>query len=70
MISINRKQGYIILSRCDYLYRDGDRDEAANQEIGDGDIIIPLPRHMLTGDGDGKDAEIIIEEIMSRLTES
>ena len=80
MISINREKGYIILSRCDYLYRDGNRDDQANREMGDGDIVIHLPPHMVTRDydngkngskrvhgSDGQSAEIIIAEIQKRL---
>jgi len=76
MISIDREKGYIIISRCDYLYRDGleKRDDKAAKEMGDGDIIIPLPWHMVdrTWDAkhstDGKDAVKIIEEIQRRLS--
>ena len=76
MITINREKGYIILSRCDYLYRDGldKRDEKANREMGDGDIIIPLPDFMVdtrydhTGRTDGQNAVTIIEEIQRRLS--
>jgi hypothetical protein len=73
MISINREKGYIIISRCEYLYRDGKRDEKANREMGDGDIVIPLPPHMVstewdhTGRTDGQNAVTIIEEIQRRL---
>jgi len=82
MITINRERGCIILSRCEYLYRDGlDKlDETAHREMGDGDIVIPLPDHMMSrewdnrddGKGrakgsDGQSAEIIITEITRRL---
>jgi hypothetical protein len=73
MITINREKGYITLSRCDYLYRDGKRDEKANREMGDGDIYIPLPDFMVskefdhTGRTDGQNAVTIIEEIQRRL---
>jgi hypothetical protein len=87
MITINREKGYICLSRCDYLYRDGleNRDETANREMGDGDILIPLPSHMMskewdnrggtnhserTKGSDGQSAEIIIAEIIKRLGEN
>jgi hypothetical protein len=85
MIAINREKGWIILSRCEYLYRDGldNRDEVANREMGDGDIIIPLPDYMMSkewddrddGKGrvkgsDGQGAEIIIAEIIKRLGEN
>ena len=85
MITINRERGWIILSRCEYLYRDGldNRDEVANREMGDGDIVIPLPAHMMSkewdncGDmkgrvkgSDGQSAEIIIAEIIKRLGEN
>lgn len=74
MISINREKGHIIISRCEYLYRDGlnKRDEKANREMGDGDIVIPLPPHMVdttydhTGRTDGQNAVTIIEEIRRR----
>lgn len=74
MISINREKGYIIISRCDYLYRDGleKRDDKSAKEMGDGDIIIPLPPHMVdttydsTGRTDGQNAVTIIEEIQRR----
>lgn len=76
MITINREKGYIVISRCEYLYRDGleNRDEKANREMGDGDIIIPLPPHMVdksydhTGRTDGMNAVTIIEEIARRLS--
>lgn len=77
MISINREKGYLILSRCEYLYRDGleQRDEKANREMGDGDIVIELPAFMVSREYDGKNrrqtdgqsAEIIIAEIRRRL---
>lgn len=74
MISINREKGYIIISRCDYLYRDGldKRDNKAAKEMGDGDILIPLPPHMVettydaNGTTDGQNAVTIIEEIRRR----
>lgn len=76
MITINREKGYIILSRCGYLYRDGldKRDEKANREMGDGAIIIPLPAFMVettydhTGRTDGQNAVTIVEEIQRRLS--
>ena len=74
MITINREKGYIVLSRCEYLYRDGKRDEKANRDMGDGDIIIHLPPHMVettydhTGRTDGQNAVTIIEEIQRRLS--
>jgi hypothetical protein len=76
MIRIDRQKGYIVISRCEYLYRDGleKRDEKGNREMGDGDIIIPLPPHMVdtkydhTGRTDGQNAVTIIEEIQSRLS--
>lgn len=73
MISINREKGYIIISRCDYLYRNGKRDEKAAKEMGDGDILIPLPPHMVdttydaSGKTDGQNAVTIIEAIQKRL---
>lgn len=75
MISINRQKGYIIISRCDYLYRDGlrKRDEKAARKMGDGDIIIPLPAYMVStefdasGRTDGQNAVTIIKEIQRRL---
>lgn len=87
MITINREKGYICLSRCDYLYRDGleKRDEKANVEMGDGDILIPLPPYMISKEwdnqggtnhpervtgSDGQGAEIIIAEIIKRLGEN
>lgn len=77
MITINREKGYIVLSRCDYLYRNGlsKRDEKANSVMGDGDIIIPIPAYMVettydyTGGTDGQNAVSIIEEIQSRLNQ-
>lgn len=75
MIAINRGKGYIVLSRCEYIYRDGidKRDDKGNREMGDGDIIIPLPPFMVdttydhTGRTDGQSAVTIVEEIASRL---
>jgi hypothetical protein len=82
MITIDRDRGYLYISRCEYLYRDGleNRDDKANREMGDGDIVIPLPKHMCDrqwDDGqngqtrlhgsDGQSAEIIIAEIRRRL---
>ena len=70
------------MSRCEYLYRDGldNRDETASREMGDGDIMIPLPAHMISKEWDNRDdgkgrvkgsdgqgAEIIIAEIRKRL---
>lgn len=77
MITINRENGYIILSRCEYLYRDGldKRDEKASREMGDGDIIIPLPAFMVettydhTGRTDGQNAVTIVDEIRRQLEE-
>jgi hypothetical protein len=74
MIHINREKGYLIISRCEYLYRDGNRDDNANRVMGDGDICIPLPAHMVskeydyTGRTDGQNAVTIIEEIQRRLS--
>jgi hypothetical protein len=76
MIRINREKGYIIISRCEYLYRDGleNFDEKSNREMGDGDIIIPLPLDMVettydhTGRTDGQNAVTIIGEIERRLS--
>lgn len=76
MIRIEREKGYIVISRCEYLYRDGleNRDEKAHREMGDGDIIIPLPPHMVDtswdddGRSDGQNAVTIIEEIARRLS--
>ncbi len=76
MIKIDREKGYIILSRCEYLYRDGldSRDDTANREMGDGDIVIPLPHELISRERDGsaeksagQSAEIIIAEIRKRL---
>ncbi len=71
MISIDREKNYIVLSRCDYLYRDGKRDERANRTIGDGDIIIHLKPYFqdrrYDPRGDGGSAEIIVKEIAKRL---
>ncbi len=76
MISIDRDAGYLYISRCDYLYRDGleNRDDKAAREMGDGEICIPLPKHMIDrshdnrGDTDGQNAETIIEEILRRIS--
>lgn len=73
MISIDREKGYIVLSRCDYLYRNGKLNNKDYQKMGDGDIIIPLPAHMIdktydyTQRTDGQNAVKIIEAIQSRL---
>ena len=73
MISIDREKGYIVLSRCDYLYRNGKLNNKDYQKMGDGDIIIPLPTHMIdktydyTQRTDGQNAVKIIEAIQSRL---
>lgn len=82
MIHLDRDRGWLIISRCDYLYRDGERDEAANLMMGDGDILIPLPEYMLSREwdnrpstnhpertmgSDGQGVEIIIAEIERRL---
>ena len=76
MIHIDRKKGYITISRCEYLYRDGldNRDDKAARTMRDGDILIPLPPHMVDtsydyrGDTDGQNAVTIIEEIQRRLS--
>jgi hypothetical protein len=74
MIHIDREKGYIVISRVDYLYRDGHRDEKANRDMGDGDIIIPLPAFMIStefdhaGRTDGQNAVTIIQEIQHRLS--
>jgi hypothetical protein len=73
MISIDREKGYIVLSRCDYLYRNGKLNNKDYQKMGDGDIIIPLPTYMIdktydyTQRTDGQNAVKIIEAIQSRL---
>ncbi len=74
MIRIDRDRGHLCISRCEYLYSDGieNRDDKANREMGDGDIIIPLPKHMCGRQwdddrADGQSAEIIIAEIRRRL---
>jgi|GEM_PF-2207909 len=73
MISINREAGHIVISRSEYLYRNGARDEIAYREMGDGSITIPLPTYMSeraydsTGSTDGQCAVIIIEEIRRRI---
>ena len=83
MITIDRKKGYIVISRSAYLYRNGGCDDGAFRDMGDGDIIVPLPDHMKSkewdnrddGKGrvlgsDGQSAEIIIAEIARRLGEN
>jgi len=73
MIKINRKKGILILSRCEYLYRNIKVDEKEEREIDDGDIVIKLPEHMIdeqydyTGRTDGQNAVTIIDEINKRL---
>jgi hypothetical protein len=73
MISIDREKGYIVLSRCDYLYRNGKLNNKDYQKMGDGDIIIPLPTYMIdktydyTQRTDGQNAVKIIEAIQFRL---
>lgn len=73
MISINRKEGYLRISRYEYLYRDGKVDSEAERKMGDGDILIALPDHMIstawdsTGRSDGQNFVTIVEEIQRRL---
>ncbi|MES2788310.1 MAG: hypothetical protein V4719_01725 [Planctomycetota bacterium] len=73
MISIDLNRGNLILGRCEYLYRDGVRNEVDNREMGDGDILIPLPEYFLDPQyrdvkrSDGYGAEVIVEEIRKRL---
>jgi len=69
MIRIDREKNIIILSRCDYFYSNGKRDEEKFKALGknDGDIIIPLPDYFkdTTNDptSDGFATEKIIKEI-------
>lgn len=81
MISIHRESGYLIISRAEFLYRDGrsDADKDSEAAMGDGDILIPLPAHMISKEwdnksiagringSDGQSAQIIIDEIRRRL---
>jgi len=72
MISIDTEKKYLIISRCDYLYRNGISkiDNDSFKKIGDGDIVIPLPEHFRDGakdNSDGMSLEIIISEIRNRL---
>jgi hypothetical protein len=73
MISINREKGYIVISRCDYLYRTGRLNTKDYKRISDGDIVIPLPEHMISdrydhnGNTDGQNAVEIIEYIAKQL---
>lgn len=73
MITIDREKGYIILSRCDYLYRNGKLNNKEFKKIGDGDIVIPLPPHMIdktydyTQRSDGQNAVTIVKSIQAKL---
>lgn len=73
MIRIDRQKGCIYISRCEYIRRGDTHDEASNRKMGDGDIVIPLPEHMIdttydhTGRSDGQNAVEIIAEIRRRL---
>ena len=72
MISFNKELNCIFLSRCDYLYRDGinNRDVNAYNEMGDGDIVIPLPENMVKSNepkSDFKSMQIILNEVQNIL---
>lgn len=73
MIRIDREKGYIVLSRCEYIYRSGKLDNKEYEKIGDGDIVIPLPQHMIdktydyTQRSDGQNAVKIIQSIQVKL---
>lgn len=38
-----RDDGLVIIRRCDYLYRGGNRDREAERRMGDGDILAQIP---------------------------
>jgi hypothetical protein len=56
MISIDRDRGYLVISRTEFIYRDGldSPDHDADRRMGDGDILIPLPEHMKSREWDDK----------------
>lgn len=64
MISIDN-EGYIYISRCDYLYRDGKCNKKDEKRMGDGDIVIG--RINPEAYKDIKDAKEIIEYIRNKL---
>jgi len=72
MIYITKDLKHLIVSRCEYLYRNnGRRDNKAMKEIGDGDICIPLPEYMqdktFGARSDRGSLGIIIKDIRKRL---
>ena len=75
MIHLNLRDGFLIFSRCDYLYRNGEKNPKEEKEIGDGDICIPLPEHVaddkweMHPQSDRASLKTIVEEIQSRLEE-
>jgi hypothetical protein len=58
------RNGMVVIHRCDYLRRDGAKDEDAARRMGDGDIVLRINPEAYK---DIADAREIIEWIRKRL---